>query len=64
MFALAAVNAAHSSVQSSEVLLLVGAVIVAAFWRPILKVAIAVLGIAIVVMIVGGATTIATLLHH
>lgn len=64
MFALAAVAAAHGSVQSSEVLLIIGAVAVAAFWKSIVKVAIALLGIAIVVMIVDGAAAIASILHH
>lgn len=45
-------------------LLIIGAVAAAAFWKAIVKVAIALLGIVILVSIVGGASVIASLLHH
>lgn len=64
MFALAAAVATHGSAQPAEFLLVIGAVAVAAFWKSILKVAIALLGITIVVMIVGGAAMIASILHR
>lgn len=45
-------------------LIIIGAVAAAAFWKAIVKVMIALLGIVILVSIASGASAIANLLHH
>lgn len=45
-------------------LIIIGAIAAAAFWKAIVKVAIALLGIVILISIAGGASIIANLLHH
>lgn len=53
----------HSGIQSSEALAVIIAVVIAAFWRFIVKIGIALLGIGFLVLIFGGASAIIHLLH-
>lgn len=63
MLVLAAAAATHSGIQSSEALAVIGAVVIAAFWRFILKIGIALLGIGFLVLVFGGAAAIIHILH-
>jgi hypothetical protein len=58
MFVLAAAAVAHSSVQSSEALAVIAAIFIAAFWRFLLKLGIALLVVMILVLIFGGASAL------
>jgi hypothetical protein len=62
MFALAAV-AAHGTAQSSEVLVVIVAIVIAAFWRFLLKLGIAIVTVMILVLLFGGASGLLHGLH-
>lgn len=63
MFALAAAAVTHGGIQSSDAFAVIVAVVIAAFWRFIVKIGIALLGIGFLVLIFGGASAIAHILH-
>ena len=58
MFVLAAAAVAHSSVQSSEAVAIIAAIFIAAFWRFLRKLGIALLVVMVLVLVFGGASAI------
>ena len=59
-----ATAAAHGGSNYPTILIIIAAVALAAFWKTIVKIGIALLGIVILVAIVGGASAIVSILHH
>lgn len=55
--------AAHSGLNSSAAVALIAAVLIAMFWKAIVKFGLAVLALMFIILIFGGASAIVSILH-
>lgn len=63
MFAQAAAAVTHSGINSPDAFAVIVAIVIAVFWRFLVKIGIVLLGIGIIVLVVGAASEISHILH-